>query len=314
MGFVVVPGFAQPSRDSAAAQGLFDEAKALMAAGKANEACPKFEESQRLDPGSGTLLNLARCYEQTARIASAWSAYLEAAAAAKSAGNAVREEVARERAAVLAPRVSKLTIEVPADARVAGLQISRDGIDVGAAEWGVAIPANEGSHEIVAKAKGHSDWKGVAQVHGEGTIAKIEVPKLVEAASPASTTSSALPQSSANAPEAHRRSSGLGTQRILALAAGGVGVAGLAVGTVFGVKAMNDKSGTKGCSANVCPTDDAVTAGNDAHGAGNVATIGMIVGAVGLAGGLALWFTAPKEAPPVQAALGFGTVQVRGAW
>src|SRR5262245_6044422 len=82
------------SSDSAAAQALFDEAKALMAAGKAQEACPKFEESQRLDPGSGTLTNLAKCYEDTGRIAAAWSMYLEAASAARAAGNAERENVA----------------------------------------------------------------------------------------------------------------------------------------------------------------------------------------------------------------------------
>jgi hypothetical protein len=40
----------------------------------------------------------------------------------------------------------------------------------------------------------------------------------------------------------------------------------------------------------------------------------MVVGAVGVAGGLALWFTAPKTESTMQAGLGFGTVQVRGAW
>lgn len=69
------PVRAEDPGNAAAAQGLFDEARALMAAGQAAEACPKLEESQRLDPGSGTLMNLARCYEQTNRIATAWSTY-----------------------------------------------------------------------------------------------------------------------------------------------------------------------------------------------------------------------------------------------
>ena len=47
----------------ARAQALFDEALALMKAGKYAEACPKLEESDQLDPGMGTEYRLAECYE-----------------------------------------------------------------------------------------------------------------------------------------------------------------------------------------------------------------------------------------------------------
>src|SRR4051812_11324452 len=100
LGFASATAQAQ-SDDSAMAQSLFDQAKELMASGRPAEACPKFAESQRLDPRSGTLINLANCYEQTARLASAWSKYIEAATSAKASGNQEREAVARERAAAL---------------------------------------------------------------------------------------------------------------------------------------------------------------------------------------------------------------------
>jgi hypothetical protein len=43
---------------SAAAEALFSEGKALANAKNFVAACPKFEASQKLDPGAGTLLHL----------------------------------------------------------------------------------------------------------------------------------------------------------------------------------------------------------------------------------------------------------------
>src|SRR5262245_37563455 len=50
--------------DAAAAEALFREGRQLMDSGAIAQACVKFEESLRLDPALGTMLNLAVCEER----------------------------------------------------------------------------------------------------------------------------------------------------------------------------------------------------------------------------------------------------------
>lgn len=76
---------------------LFDDAKKLMDAGKAAEACPKLEESMRLDPADGTELRLAYCYELVGRTATAWTLFKTGLEKAKKAGNQNRQRRAQAR-------------------------------------------------------------------------------------------------------------------------------------------------------------------------------------------------------------------------
>src|SRR6516165_10100597 len=102
--FVAPLAFAQSSDDAAAAQAMFDEGQKAMQAGDFNTACPKLAESQRLDPGVGTLTNLAVCHEKAGLIASAWAEYLEVVTEAQRAGgaqNLKRAEFAKQHAADL---------------------------------------------------------------------------------------------------------------------------------------------------------------------------------------------------------------------
>jgi tetratricopeptide (TPR) repeat protein len=57
--------------ESTDAEILFREGREAFKKGDYAAACPKFEESQRLDPAIGTLLNLALCEERWGRLADA---------------------------------------------------------------------------------------------------------------------------------------------------------------------------------------------------------------------------------------------------
>ena len=164
--------------DSAAAQALFDQAKKALAAHDYSEACPKLEESYKLQEALGTLLNLADCYERAGKLASAWSKFLEVATKARANGQAQRARIGRDRAAALAPKLSNLVVEVPPTSRVQALEIRRDGTGVGEAEWGAVIPADAGAHVIEASAPGRKPWSQTVAVSTGATTARTSVPEL----------------------------------------------------------------------------------------------------------------------------------------
>src|SRR5262245_41023526 len=70
---------ASPPADAKKADETFNAGHKLMKDGNFTDACPKFEESQRADPASGTLLALAYCQELSGLLASACGNYRAAA-------------------------------------------------------------------------------------------------------------------------------------------------------------------------------------------------------------------------------------------
>ena len=162
----------------AVAEALYQEGRRLMDAGDYQAACPRFEESLRLDRGTGTLWHLARCYEKTGRLASAWARYHEVAQEARHNREPAKEKAALAAARVLEPRLHRLVIAVPEANRVEGLVVSRDGVDVGPGGWGAAIPLDTGAHQIRATAPGHRPWGIEVDIGGESRTARVEVPRL----------------------------------------------------------------------------------------------------------------------------------------
>src|SRR6185369_6195525 len=128
---------ANASTNAAGAEALYEEARGLMKQGNFERACPKFKQSYDLDPGGGTLLNLAECYERQGKLASAWSTFKEALVVAQRDGRSERVDYAKKHLAIVEPKLSKITIEVAKEANVPGLTVTLDGAPLNAAAWGV---------------------------------------------------------------------------------------------------------------------------------------------------------------------------------
>src|SRR3954465_11558737 len=126
-------GFAAISYSSAAragdtheqqlAQALFDDARRLMEKKRYAEACPKLAESERLDPGGGTLLNLALCHEKEGKLATAQWEYNDALSLAIRDNRKDRQDIARAHLHLLQDRIPRLTVAVVPPADVAGLEV-----------------------------------------------------------------------------------------------------------------------------------------------------------------------------------------------
>ncbi|HEU4406605.1 MAG TPA: hypothetical protein VFS43_15165 [Polyangiaceae bacterium] len=289
--------------EPATAEALFREGRRLLKDGKVDEACAALAESQRLDPSSGTLLNLADCHERQGKIATAWAEFVRVGQSASTRGNETRAAEAKRRAAQLEPKLSYLTVSVAPGA--GALTVKRNGETVEAAQYGVPVPVDPGEQTIAAEAAGRLPFRRSVTVRAGGERVQIEVPALAPEptragpapAGPGPIGPAPVRPEAAPAPRA-------GGKPVLGYVAGGVGVAALGVGAVFGLRAVSTYQDAK----DACPPphqdcsegaiDDRKQAGRDAW----VANIGIGVGVVALAAGAYLLFVAPsKPAGPAAA-------------
>ena len=298
---------AQPTpTDVALAQSLFEEGTALMRHGKFSEACPKLAESQQLDPGGGTLINLAVCLEKDGKLASAYLAYHEALAVAERDGNKTREAIARDRIGVIAPMVSHVVITIAPDAQaLEGLEVRFDTANVRRAAWGVAAPVDMGEHVVTASAPGRIEWRSVVLIDKPGSTIDIQVPSLVELPTqPRPTVAPAIMRTPIEA-EHHG-----GTQRGAGWILVGTGGAAAVVGIVTASLAVARHSDAR-CTNGVCPTLDGVAAERDANTLAWAANVSFGAAIVSAGIGAVLLLTAPKI-HRVMPALGPSYVGVSG--
>jgi hypothetical protein len=283
---------AEPTSEArATARELFLQGRTLMESKDYRGACPKFEESQRLDPGGGTLLNLAICHELVGRTASAWAELGEALRVAKLDGRADRQALAEEHLRAIEPRISRITIVVPDAARVAGLEIRRDGIVLGSAAWNEAVPVDPGEHVIDASAPGKLSARQEIKIAGDGEKASVTIEPLADApreeSPPPPTPSIALDK-----PASEDRGRPL---RIAGIAAGATGLASVAVGSIFGVVAIDARARAESqCLGAIC-SEKALSLNDRAATSADISTVLFIAGGVLLVGGITTFLLAPAK-------------------
>lgn len=295
---------------AAAAEVMFSEGKRLAQEGNYAAACPQFEESQKLDPGVGTLYRLADCYERIGRTASAWAAFLEVASSAKASGQQARADDAKSRASALESTLSRLVIRV-VEPSAPALVVKRGDVVVGRAQWGTSLPVDPGEVAVEASAPGRASWRGVAVVPVRGA-SQIDIPVLEAAPAPPPT---ALPETKAGgAPDRVVERAPFGTQRTIAVVAGATAVVALGIGTIFGLRSMSKKSSAdEHCDATGCD-DQGLKFRRDAFSAGNLSTVGFIAGGALAASALTLWFTAPSRAANAGAASNTPRIGLAPRW
>ncbi|HEX4448226.1 MAG TPA: hypothetical protein VH044_15865, partial [Polyangiaceae bacterium] len=295
-----------------------NEGRHLAGEGRYAEACPKFEESERLDPGIGTQFNLADCYEHLARIASAWALFLDVASAAGGTGQTAREGVARKRAAALEPHLSRLTIKAPRG--VAGLEVRRNGEAIGSMLWNSAVPVDPGGYTVEATAPGKKAWSTVTTVAKNGAVVTVVIPPLEDL--PVAPIAAEPTEVSPRTLQATTDDTTGRAEKEIALGLGAGGVIAVGLGTFFGVRSISKHSDyEKLCTGDANETVCQPAAGplhDSAVSAGNASTVTFVVAGALLAGGGVLWFLAPRAASSVSVAPSVGAsmagATLAGAW
>ena len=265
---------------------LFRKGKKLLAEKKYYDACNAFEESDKLDPAVGAKLNVALCYQEWGKLATAWRWYTEAEAKARETGD---ERAARIHtiAEELDATVQRLTLKAPAGADVTALAIKLDGVVLEAGALGVERRVDPGPHQVEYVVNGATLTKTIPMERGASFEVVLELP----------VQSRAQPDPGGSAPGPadpgqSRRRLGIG------VAAGGGALIGIA-----GIVTLAARGSYKDALAEHCRgapdmcSPEGLDETRSARRRANISTIITLGGLAAVGGGIALYFLAPRAAP-----------------
>ena len=266
---------------------LFKKGKKLLAEKKYAEACLAFEESDRLDPGIGAKLNVAKCYQEWGKLATAWRWFSEAEQMAKDTKDDRAGKI-HALAEELDPSIPRLTVKVARDADTSGVVIKLDGAPFEISALGTERRVDPGPHQVDYTVGGATRNKVVPIERGGSSEITLDLPK-----------KSRVPAKSDVEPPVAADNEAVRKRRLIGLGISGGG--GLAMG-IAGIVTLRARGDYQHAISAHCrgATDmcDAVglAATHSARRRANIATGITIGGLAAVGGGLYLYFTASKAA------------------
>jgi len=299
---IAAPAIAQ--NNEAEAEQLFRDGKRLMQEGKYADACSAFEASNRVAAATTTLLNLADCREKNGQLATAWVTYLEVER--KTRADKKQQsvtKVAKERAAKIEPRLSYLTISVPRESLIDGLELTRNGAALDEGVWNRAVPIDGGTYVVGGRAPGHEQWSTTVTVPNENGHVSVDVPKFKEVEKLVAGAGSDDEDDDGVVDDAERSS--FTGRRKIALGVGAVSLVAVGAGIALGVQAKSlEDDAFMLCESSPCPdAAEANSLGDRAERRALYANISFGVAAIAAAGAAVLWFTGAAEDHPSMTAV-----------
>lgn len=286
---------------AAEADTRFQRGVELMKADDCAEAIPEFLKSQALESSAATLLNLGTCYARLGRKATAWKAYQKAANAAQAENDQVLRERALQAMAILGPTLTKVQIVTPRGALPLSLRLNGEEL---VNYDGLPIPLDPGESVIEAAAPGREPWRHSVKADDLGATIVVQVPEL--AATPPSTP----PPS----PVFHERREDHSDLRIPAAIVGGVGLASVLVGSIFGLSAAQSYDDSQPyCAGNRC-TQSGIDLRDRASTKAAISTWTVSLGLVATATGVVMWLVSPTHSSSHRASAWTPVMQVDGGF
>jgi hypothetical protein len=283
---------------SAQADKVFKEGRMAANAGDYTTARARFLESERLDPAPGTLLNVADCEVHLGLLVAAREHFELAASGFPRGDN--RRGWATTQAAQLDKRLARLTLRLSPDAP-AGTTVTKGGTTLDTTTLGRQVLTDPGKIEITVTAPGRVA-KPTTLTLGEGQTVEQVLTVGDPAPAPATPAAPSSPEPAvtpATTVTGH-------PYRTLGLVLGGVGIAGLVVGSVAGILSLSDASTVKGhCNTSTWACDSqGVSAASNGNALATLSDISFVAGAV-LAGVGAYFVLTSREEPATVTTTGF---------
>jgi hypothetical protein len=199
---------------------------------------------------------------------------------------------------------------------VTAVRVTMDGAPLTAKLDGTSLAVDPGQHTFRFEAEGFAPFDEPLLIR-EGDKARRE--RVALRGGPGTS-----PPASAGAQTAEASASRMSTPRVVAFAALGVGVVGVAVGSIFGAMAIADKSSlSDNCNGktSACPSSQQSDI-SGFHSNGTTSDVAFGVGIAGLAAGAVLFFVSRSHesteggamAPVVSFGLGLGRASLRGTF